>query len=154
MKSLYLGQKPKTPSSSSIHNSDIMNSSADESRADSNSKRFARKQGIHLEHSRTCKTPKMGEVKVKRFLDDNKPTIQPKKLHLVGNGFIRQEDLFLKISSSSNKSPLFTPPISTDRNTETTSQTKVNEIVEGFDIPTTKKRNFDDMEEELELKMG
>jgi hypothetical protein len=149
MKNFYLGPKIKTLSSSSIHNSEIMNSSAEESRADSNSKRFSRKQGPHLENGRACKTPKMVDLKIKRFPEDNKPTIQPKKLQYITSGFIRQEDLYLKISSTTSKRSLYASPISTDRNTESTTLTKPNDKdinQENFDIPTIKKKNFEDVE--------
>ena len=70
----------------------------------------------------------------------------------MNSGFIRQEDLYLKISNTPSKSSLYTPPISTDRATESTlfpRQTDEDSHWQGRDVQTEKKKNYCDLEDEL-----
>lgn len=91
----------------------------------------------------------MIDLQIKQHLEQSRPTVNQKPKAYISSGFIRQEDLFLKISHTPSRGPLFTPPISTDRNTESTAFTKPNGLETPFDTPTAKKDRFSDLEEEI-----
>ena len=59
---MYINLRNKTASTSTLNplnTSDALNSSAEDSRVDSNSsKRFSRKQNLNQDHNRSSKTPK------------------------------------------------------------------------------------------------
>ena len=91
----------------------------------------------------------MIDTALKNQAQNNKePKVIPKKRLTLNSGFIKQEDLFIKISTTPSKGSLYTPPISTDRATESTlhrKNTGMEEYPFGRDVQTEKKKNYGDL---------
>jgi hypothetical protein len=149
---MFVSLRNKTASNSNLNSSDILNTSMEDSRVDSNSsKRFARKHATNLDSSRGSKTPKVSEGQLKRSFDHIRLPVEA-KIGLHSANSFKNDELFLKITNTPVRAKHYTPLVSTDRVTEDSlfkERCETESIGMGYERTTAKKSVLVQLQEEL-----